>query len=92
MSGRFSKALVASKIQRHIDAALVLARANGCRLDPSNGFVQVLGCGEEANREYGAYRVLLDLAEDLCLDVRAEEPTSPRTSATTTNRRDGRDA
>jgi hypothetical protein len=61
---RFCKATVARYISNRI---AVLEEKHG--FQRSNGYVQVRGKGETANREYGEWRELLDLAERFELEV-----------------------
>ncbi len=57
---RFSKALLAEYIAKH---------AFRFDFNPRDGWNQVNGKGEEANRNYGEFRALLDLANEFELDL-----------------------
>jgi hypothetical protein len=64
---RFSKASVAAEIEARIRALREEWPSVG--LDPDKGWAQVAGKGEGANRVYGEFQALCDLAERLGLDV-----------------------
>ncbi len=61
---RFSKAVVAAEIER----ALKILH-DEWSFDVTNGYAQVKGSSEAANRAYGEWTALLQLAERLDLEV-----------------------
>lgn len=61
---RFSRATLAAHIARQV--------ANLPAFSSKDGWNQVNGKGEDANRNYGAWRALLDLADEFELDLRRE--------------------
>ena len=72
MSKRFSKDGVRDALQGRFHCL-----NDKWHFNPRNGYAQVMGRGEEANRAYAEWRLLLDIAEHFDVDISAQ-PTEAR--------------
>lgn len=69
MSRRFSRSALLRDLQQHEE---MLRKANA--FDPSNGYSQVEGRGEEANRNYGEWNMLRTIIEQIASGEVGGEP------------------